>query len=59
LAGTKIPEYNILHETESLVYQENGGVMIVEYRTVVGLKSQLSKFSGIISKRFKKPKRKR
>jgi hypothetical protein len=32
--------------------------MIVEYKTVVSLKAQLSKFSGIISKRFKKPKRK-
>ena len=29
--------------------------MTVEYKTVVGLKAQLSKFSGIISKRFKKP----
>ena len=28
-----------------------------EYRTVVGLKAQLSKFSGIISQSFKKPKR--
>jgi len=32
--------------------------MTAEYKTVVGLKGQLSKFSGIISKRFKKPKRK-
>jgi len=31
--------------------------MTVEYKTVVGLKAQLSKFSGIISKRFKKPKK--
>ncbi len=31
--------------------------MIQEYRTVVGLKAQLSKFSGIISKEFKKPKK--
>ena len=32
--------------------------MNVEYRTVVGLKAQLSKFSGIISKGFRKPKKK-
>ena len=32
--------------------------MSVEYRTVVGLKAQLSKFSGIISKSFKQPKKK-
>jgi hypothetical protein len=32
--------------------------MTVEYRTVVDLKAQLSKFSGIVSKGFKKPKRK-
>jgi hypothetical protein len=32
--------------------------MNVEYRTVVGLKAQLSKFSGIISRGFKKPKKK-
>jgi hypothetical protein len=31
--------------------------MSVEHRTVVGLKGQLSKFSGIISKGFKKPKK--
>jgi len=31
--------------------------MTVEYRTIVGLKAQLSKFSGIISKSFKKPKK--
>jgi hypothetical protein len=31
--------------------------MDVEYRTGVALKAQLSKFSGIISKTFKKPKR--
>jgi len=54
----KIPELNILHEGESLVYQGNGGAMSVEYRTVVGLKGQLSKFSGIISKGFTKPKKK-
>ena len=32
--------------------------MSVEYKTIVTLKGQLSKFSGIISKSFKKPKRK-
>jgi len=32
--------------------------MTVEYKTGVALKAQLSKFSGIISRRFKKPKRK-
>ncbi len=32
--------------------------MDVEYRTSVALKAQLSKFSGMISKGFKKPKRK-
>jgi hypothetical protein len=32
--------------------------MTVEYRAVVGLKAQLSKFSGIISKSFKQPKKK-
>ena len=32
--------------------------MTVEYKIVVGLKAQLSKFSGIISKGFSKPKRK-
>ncbi len=32
--------------------------MSVEYKTVAGLKAQLSKFSGIISKGFKKPKKK-
>lgn len=32
--------------------------MTVEYRTIVGLKGQLSKFSGIISKSFKQPKKK-
>jgi hypothetical protein len=32
--------------------------MIIEYKTVVGLKAQLSKFSGIISKGFRKPKKK-
>lgn len=31
--------------------------MTVEYRTVVGLKAQLSKLSGIISTRFKKPQK--
>ena len=31
--------------------------MTLEYKTVVGLKAQLSKFSGIISKGFSKPKR--
>ncbi len=31
--------------------------MTAEYKTVVSLKAQLSKFSGIISKRFKKPKK--
>ena len=31
--------------------------MDVEYRTSVALKAQLSKFSGIISKSFKKPKK--
>jgi len=31
--------------------------MSVEYRTVVSLKAQLSKFSGIISKSFKQPKK--
>jgi hypothetical protein len=31
--------------------------MTEEYKTVVGLKAQLSKFSGIISKSFKKPKK--
>jgi hypothetical protein len=31
--------------------------MTVEYRTVVGLKVQLSKFSGMISTRFKKPQK--
>src|SRR5512139_1825883 len=31
--------------------------MNVEYRTVAGLKAQLSKFSGIISKTFSKPKK--
>ncbi len=31
--------------------------MTGKYRTVVGLKAQLSKFSGIIFKRFKKPKK--
>jgi hypothetical protein len=58
LVETKIPELNILHEGESFVYQGNGGAMTVEYRTVVGLKVQLSKFSGIISKSFKQPKKK-
>lgn len=32
--------------------------MAVEYKTVLGLKAQLSQFSGIISRRFKKPKKK-
>jgi len=32
--------------------------MTVDYKTAVGLKAQLSKFSGIISKGFGKPKRK-
>jgi hypothetical protein len=32
--------------------------MDVEYSTIVGLKAQLSKFSGIISKGFRKPKKK-
>ncbi len=32
--------------------------MNIEYKTGVALKAQLSKFSGIISKSFKKPKRK-
>jgi hypothetical protein len=31
--------------------------MSIEDRTVVGVKAQLSKFSGIISKSFKKPKK--
>jgi len=31
--------------------------MTVEYKTVVGFKAQLSKFSGIISKGFKKPQK--
>lgn len=55
---TKIPELNILHDAKSLAHQGNGGAMTIEYRTVVGLKAQLSKFSGIISKSFKQPKKK-
>lgn len=54
----EIPELSILHEAESRGHQGNGGAMSVEYRTVVGLKAQLSKFSGIISKSFKQPKKK-
>jgi hypothetical protein len=56
-AERKIPELNILHEAKSLAHQGNGGAMTVEYRTVVGLKAQLSKFSGILSRDFKKPKK--
>jgi hypothetical protein len=46
---------------KSVAYQGNGGAMIVQivqYKAVVGLNAQLSKFSVIISKGFKKPKRK-
>jgi hypothetical protein len=54
---TKIPELNILRDAKSLAHQGNGGAMTIEYRTVVGLKAQLSEFSGIISKSFKQPKK--
>ena len=42
---------------EGLVYQGNGGAMSVESKAVASLKGQLSKFSGIISKTFSKPKK--
>lgn len=41
-----------------LIYQPNGGAMSSESRITASLKGQLSKFSGIISRGFKKPKQK-
>ena len=37
----KIPKKNILRESKGLFYQGKGGVMSVEYRTIVNLKAQL------------------
>ncbi|MEW6420013.1 MAG: hypothetical protein AB1480_18175 [Nitrospirota bacterium] len=56
LTGIEIPEFNILYLLQSLIYQGDGGVMSRESKTVANLKGQISKFSGIISKGFKKPK---
>lgn len=54
----KIPEFNILYIDKTIIYQGKRGVMSGETRTVANLKGQLSKYSGIISKRFTKPKHK-
>jgi len=47
----------MVHGEEGPVYQRNGGAITVDYKTAVGLKAQLPKFSGIISKSFRKPKK--
>lgn len=52
----KIPEFNIFYLMQNPITQRDGGVMSSESRTVANLKGQLSKFSGIISKGFNKPK---
>lgn len=54
----KIPEFNILYIDKTIIYQGKRGVMSGETKTVANLKGQLSKYSGIISKRFTKPKHK-
>jgi hypothetical protein len=56
LTKAEIPEFNILYLVETFIRQGDGGLMSVEFKTVANLKGQLSKFSGIISKGFIKPK---
>ena len=52
--GIKIPEFQIPYHKKTLIYKGYGGIMSGESKTVATLKGQLSKFSGIISKRFRK-----
>src|SRR3972149_11458187 len=54
--GIKIPEFQIPYHKKTLIYKGYGGIVSGESKTIATLKGQLSKFSGIISKRFKKPK---
>jgi len=58
LKQEKIPEFIILYNLQTIIYQGERGIMSVNSKVVANLKGQLSKFSGIISKRFKKPKQK-
>jgi hypothetical protein len=58
LTGIKIPEFNIICNGEPLVNQRKGAAMSGDSKTVANLKGQISKFSGIISKKLKKPKQK-
>jgi hypothetical protein len=56
LTRIEIPEFNILYERQTFISKGDGGVMSEESRTAANLKGQLSKFSGIISKGYHKPK---
>jgi hypothetical protein len=58
LTITKIPEFNFLYLLQNLINQGDKGAMSMKYKTAATLKGQLSKFSGIISRGFKKPKQK-
>ncbi|MCL4475425.1 MAG: hypothetical protein M1508_04245 [Nitrospirae bacterium] len=57
-AKEEIPEFNNLYHRESLARGGDGGTMSENSKTVANVKGQLSKFSGIISKGFKRPKQK-
>lgn len=48
----EIPEFKIRYHKEMLIYQGEGGAMSEKTNTVGSLKGQLSKFSGIIGRRF-------
>ena len=54
----KIPEFIILYNLQTINCQGERGIMSMNSKIVANLKGQLSKFSGIISKGFKKPKQK-
>ena len=54
----KIPELIKIEHAKILIWRRKGGVMSEESRLAANLKRQLSKFSGIISKRFNKAKHK-
>jgi len=56
LKQEKISEFIILYNLQTIIYQEERGNMSMNSKIVANLKGQLSKYSGIISKRFKKPK---
>ena len=52
----KIPEFKSSIIIKILIYLGNGGTMSGESKIIANLKGQFSKFSGIISKGFAKPK---